>query len=75
MVAPTDAQAPREHVVGMLTKPSSVAPLQLLSTPSQPVSVAAGVPDVHVSITVPSTQDRVPVEAHAPIPQVVGADT
>ena len=37
-------------------------------------SEAAGVPGVQLFITVPLTHDVVPVEAHAPTPQVVPTD-
>jgi len=38
-------------------------------------SSAAGVPGVQVSTTEPLTQEVVPVEAQAPTPQEVGAET
>jgi len=49
-------------------------PLQSLSTPSHVASSAAGVPAVQLSATLPLTQEVKPVEAQAPVPQVVGTE-
>ena len=43
--------------------------------PLQMESSAAGVPGAQVSTTAPLTQEVVPVEAQAPIPQDVGVET
>ena len=67
---PVEAHSPTPHVVGVEGMPSSTAPLQ---SSSMPLHVSAdGVPGTQESTITPPTQDSVPVEAHSPIPQVVG---
>ena len=73
-VDPADAHIPMLHEVGSGTYPSSVWPLQLLSSPSQLSSVPAGDPATQLSTTFPSTHEVCPSDAHTPSPQVVCSD-
>ena len=57
------------------TASSSAEPSQSSSIPLQVGSLAAGGPAMQLSTTAPSTQLVLPVEAQAPTPHVVGADT
>ena len=75
VVLPVEVQAPAPQVVGAETKSSSVEPSQSSSIPLQSESSAAGVPGVQESTTAPLTQEVVPVEAQAPVPQAVGVET
>jgi hypothetical protein len=73
VVTPVDAHAPTPQLVATDVKSSSLVPSQSSSAPSQVASEAAGLPGVHVSPGVPATQVVIPVEAHAPTPQLLGA--
>src|SRR5262249_22655426 len=72
---PVLEHAPTPQFVVIATKPSSTWPLQLLSTPSQLASSAAGVPAWPDSCTCPFTHAFMPVLAHAPTPQFVAIAT
>jgi hypothetical protein len=74
-VTPVAWHAPTPQLVGCETYPSSTWPLQLSSIPLHVVSDGAGVPGVHEFWTVPPTHDVTPVEAQAPMPQLVGCET
>jgi hypothetical protein len=74
-VTPVEAHAPTPQLVATETYPSSTWPLQLSSIPLQVVSVAPGFPGRHESTTCPSTHVVIPVDAQAPIPQLVGSET
>jgi hypothetical protein len=71
LVLPVLAHAPTPQVVATETKPSSTAPLQLSSTPSQVESNGAGAPATQLFCTDPLTQLCVPERKQAPTPQVV----
>ena len=73
-VVPVDAHAPTPHVAVTGTYPSSRIPLQSSSTSSHVVSLAAGVPGVHIVTGVPATQSVTPTELHAPTPHVVALE-
>jgi len=75
LVLPVEAHAPTPQDVGAGTKSSSAVPSQSSSAPLQTESSAAGVPGVQLSTTAPLTQELEPVEAQAPVPQVVGTET
>src|SRR5256885_1303849 len=68
------AHAPVPQLVGAGTYPSSFVPLQLSSTASHVVSLAAGAPGVQLSRTAPFAHVVVPVRAQAPSPHVVACD-
>ena len=74
-VEPVEAHAPSPHVVGTEAYSSSVKLSQSSSAPLQRESSAAGVPGVQLSTTAPLAQEVEPVEAQAPTPQDVGAET
>jgi hypothetical protein len=74
VVLPVAVHAPTPQVVGTGMKSSSGVPLQSSSSPLQMESSAAGVPGVQLSAMTPLTQEVVPVEAQAPIPQDVGVE-
>jgi len=75
LVEPVEAHAPAPQAVGTEAYSSSVELSQSSSVPLQTESSAAGVPRAQLSTTAPLTQEVEPVEAQAPTPQDVGAET
>src|SRR5262245_33377915 len=73
--APTLAHAPTPQLVATGTYPSSTAPLQLSSRPSQVASLAAGGNGTQLSLRTPPEHDVQPALAHAPTPQLVATAT
>jgi len=74
-VEPVAVQAPVPQAVGRVTYSSSVELSQSSSWALQIESSAAGSPGVQLSTTAPLTQEVEPVEAQAPVPQLVGTET
>src|SRR5262245_6840567 len=75
VVTPVDAQASMPQVVGVPTYSASAVPSPSSPPLSQPCSSMAAGPGVHVLPDTPPVQVVTPVDAQAPMPQVVGVPT
>src|SRR5687767_15152764 len=72
---PPAAQAPTPHDVDVGEYASSALPSQSSSALLHDVSAPAGEPGVQSSVSSPSTQDVLPVLAHAPTPHATSPVT